>query len=274
MYNTQPERFLDRPTIERVEKVTKRMFNSTKKIPPNQKTYAFGDIHGMNKHLLKMLELISKEEYAFGCKLVFLGDYVDRGPGVAESIAIIRLLQEMLPGKVTALMGNHEQMLVNELSGHGRNNYGQATFDSFRLLGFNRIPDDVIDWIEELPYICEDENHYYVHAGFNPHRSIKDQFKDDCLWIRDVFLNSNHDFGKLVVHGHTPRDTIELNLVRCGIDTGACFDLEGNRYLTVAEFSGRRMPSGFYQVNFKNKYILKNDYLGNETEYKLVEKKK
>ena len=106
---TNPERYLDTAAIEKVVAIAS--FHSqvpNENVKPH--TFAIADIHGMDESLLALLELVTAEcveKERTGNKFIFLGDYVDRGPGVAQVIAIVRLLQELMPkGKVTTLTGS------------------------------------------------------------------------------------------------------------------------------------------------------------------------
>jgi diadenosine tetraphosphatase ApaH/serine/threonine PP2A family protein phosphatase len=68
----------------------------------------------------------------------------------------------------------------------------------------------------------EDEHAIYVHAGLNPDLDRDAQSPSDMLWIREKFLCSARDWGKPVVHGHTPNWTgPEVTGVRLNLDTGA-----------------------------------------------------
>jgi serine/threonine protein phosphatase 1 len=80
--------------------------------------------------------------------------------------------------------------------------------------------------------VCGD--FFFVHAGVKPNVELSRQKLSDLLWIRDEFLSSNEDFGKIIVHGHTPTREVEARLNRINIDTGAfatgrltCLVIEG-----------------------------------------------
>lgn len=91
--------------------------------------------------------------------------------------------------------------------------------------------------------MIELEDYYIVHAGFRPYVAIKDQNLFDMIWIRDEFLFSDYDFGKMVIFGHTPFDDPFIMKNKIGIDTGAVF---GNR-LTCLELPIKRFHSVTYQ---------------------------
>lgn len=87
------------------------------------------------------------------------------------------------------------------------------------------LPPDLIDWLGQLPTFYEDEHRYYVHAGVHPLRSLADQNDQDRLWIREPFLEMEHDFGKHIVHGHTPLRTLspDERPYRTNLDTAAVY---------------------------------------------------
>jgi serine/threonine protein phosphatase 1 len=86
-------------------------------------------------------------------------------------------------------------------------------------------PPDLIDWLGQLPTFYEDEHRYYVHAGVHPLRSLADQNDQDRLWIREPFPETEHDFGKHIVHGHTPlrTDSPDERPYRTNLDTAAVY---------------------------------------------------
>jgi serine/threonine protein phosphatase 1 len=193
-------------------------------------TYAIGDIHGCHDLLLTLLGGIEEHAGGRSYRLVFLGDYIDRGPDSAGVIRAVRQLQQRSPETVTCLKGNHEQLLVE--AAHGPNsalqwlyNGGDAALRSFRARGLDGPPAETIEWARQLPTFYEDERHYYVHAGLDPTRPLHDQTDHDRIWIRGPFLNVDHDFGKHVVHGHTPQRSglPEERRYRTNLDTAAVY---------------------------------------------------
>jgi serine/threonine protein phosphatase 1 len=193
-------------------------------------TYAVGDIHGCHDLLIGMLGSI--EDHAAGREhvVVFLGDYIDRGPDSAAVVNTVRAFQRRAPEHVICLKGNHEDMLLRAAANlaatpHWLDNGGDACLWSFGVNSPRSLPRDVVEWIESLPTTFEDERRYFVHAGFVPRREISRQRDLDMLWIREPFLSADFDFGKHVVHGHTPvlRERPEVLAHRTNLDTGAVF---------------------------------------------------
>ena len=83
-------------------------------------------------------------------------------------------------------------------------NGGRSTLESFKASGPEQLPDDVVGWMRRLPTFYEDAQRYFVHAGLDPSSSLGEQTDADRLWMREPFISADHDFGKHVVHGHTP----------------------------------------------------------------------
>ncbi len=208
-------------------------------------TYAIGDIHGA---LQKLERLIARcEEHAGGRarKYVFLGDYIDRGPQSADVIRFLVALQAKMPSDVVALMGNHEAMLLAVIDGampvedwlwQG----GAATLQSYDVADVGELPRDHVAWLRALPLIYDDSRRFFVHAGIDPQVPLDAQHEFDLLWIREPFLTDGRDYGRLIVHGHTPLGSGVPDLLsnRLNLDTGAVF----GGPLTAAVFSDAATP--------------------------------
>ena len=193
-------------------------------------TYVIGDIHGCADLLDDLLERIEAHRAGRERKLVFLGDYIDRGPDSARVIETLSKLQWREPDAVFCLMGNHEAMLLKTLHEHGARetwllNGGADTLRSFDAEGPEDLPTDMLDWIEALPTLHEDALRWYVHAGFRPAIEAPDPDPETRLWIREPFLSEEHDFGRHVVHGHTPQTSgrPDVRRFRTNLDTGAVY---------------------------------------------------
>jgi serine/threonine protein phosphatase 1 len=190
------------------------------------KTYAIGDLHGE----LKMLEaMLDKVPLTGDDSVVFLGDYIDRGPEARGVIdRILQLREEGL--KVIALKGNHELMYLNYLRGNDAdelflNNGGRTTIRSYRTL-WNRSgypPAAHLEFLDNLQLFHESETAFFVHAGARPCVALDNQTEEDLLWIRNDFLCSSYDFGKRIIFGHTPHREPIVQPDKIGIDTGATY---------------------------------------------------
>lgn len=229
------------------------------RLPPGLRVYAIGDIHGRADLLDQLHDRIEADLRTAPEKtvIVYLGDYVDRGPdshGVIE-----RLARSRFPGiETVALLGNHEDMLLQFLDApYGASlwlsNGGDATLGSYRvkipasfdellltqraLLG--TMPRHHKQFLLALPEQAQYGDYLFVHAGIKPGLPLDRQSREQKIWIRDVFLSSETDHGLIVVHGHTIVHEVEWRPNRIGVDTGAY--TTGRLTALVLEGSGRRL---------------------------------
>ncbi|MDK4703887.1 metallophosphoesterase family protein [Rhizobium sp. CNPSo 4062] len=185
------------------------------------KTYVIADIHGRYDLLQAALERI--ENNPSGGTIVFLGDYVDRGP---DSKSVLDRLMEGPGGahwRWVCLKGNHEDMMVAALRGEvdlawWLGNGGQQTLSSFDM----RVPDEYLAWADALPQYHADGNRIFAHAGVDPTKPLSEQTEAMLLWSRcSKYHDIAHHDGYLV-HGHTPFEDGPVVLEgRCNLDTGA-----------------------------------------------------
>ena len=188
--------------------------------------FVVGDIHGC---YLKLKKLLARLDWTPGGDdlLIFLGDYIDRGPQSYEVVDTLADLADRAPNVVT-LMGNHEDVFLRFISGAISISPGDcdnglsATVRNYTQPGRELTPEHLRFLNGLLPYF-ETEGHIFVHAGLRPGRPPYSQSLHDLLWIRDEFLHSNYDFGRLVVFGHTPFKQPFQAPGRLGLDTGAVF---------------------------------------------------
>ncbi|MBI5557548.1 MAG: serine/threonine protein phosphatase [Deltaproteobacteria bacterium] len=195
------------------------------------KTFAIGDIHGCHGSLLALLDNIQPD--LSRDTLIFLGDYIDRGPDSKKVVSEIIRLMEEAPGRVIPLMGNHEQIFLATLAGEEHEFFlrmgGDSTLISYgikppfsgQLASF--IPVSHFHFFRELLLFWEDRDYIYVHAGLQPQVHLSQQSPRWCCWARDQFLNSTYDFGKRVIFAHTPFSKPRLERNKIGIDTGAVY---------------------------------------------------
>ena len=198
--------------------------------------FIIGDIHGCLDMLKRMLEKIPWDPD--GDRLIFVGDYIDRGEdpkGVVEYI----LELEKCSSRIECLMGNHEAAFLDYLEGKEKKlflmNGGYQTLESYdteREGPENHlVPKTHMDFYHSLKSYLELEDYYVVHAGFKPGVPPEKQSFEDLIWIRDPFIFSAHDFGKRVIFGHTPFSEPLVLDNKIGLDTGAVY---GNK-LTCLE---------------------------------------
>jgi serine/threonine protein phosphatase 1 len=209
----------------------------------NDRIYVIGDIHGRLDLLTNMVLQIESDlgtsPVAEGVTIT-LGDYVDRGP---DSRGVLdRLAKNPFPTEYIALRGNHEELfeafLHNPAVGsHWRQLGGLETLHSYGVpvaavmmgKGFEEaskalrqaIPEEHLRFLGSLKLSVSLGDYFLCHAGVRPGIALEDQSAEDLLWIRDEFLNSKMNFGKVVVHGHTPIDAPDVLPTRINIDTGA-----------------------------------------------------
>ena len=210
------------------------------------KIFAIGDIHGCAAKLELLLgRLPFDREHD---TLVFLGDYLDRGPDVKG--VLDQLCQLRADGvRIVPLMGNHEyllleyhrsgdQALLPYLRRLGLENtlesYGGASLAALAALDF--MPAEHREFLASLLPHWETEEYIFVHAGLLPDQPLAEQDIADLCEVREPFLSEERDYGRRVIFGHTPFATPLLTPFRTGIDTGAVY---GN-LLTAVELPGLR----------------------------------
>lgn len=244
--------------IRRLLAPRRRRDVSIPEAPPDSRIYAVGDVHGCVELLRDLHQIIHRDAYrrqAARNAVVYLGDYIDRG---GESRAVIDLLlKEPLPGfERVHLKGNHEDSLLRFLDdatvGPAWMLYGGgATLSSYGVRPPERLddPDDLLRaqrqlagklprehllFLQRQPLTHVEGDYLFVHAGVRPGIPLDRQSPEDLLWIRDEFLMSAAEFGKIIVHGHSIAEEPEVRRNRIGVDTGAfasgrltCLVLEG-----------------------------------------------
>lgn len=194
------------------------------------RTYAIGDIHGCLDKLIGLMALCRADAGKRSAKFIFLGDYIDRGPDSRGVVEYLMSLQKHRPDVCICLMGNHEEMLLSAFDApdweeNWLRNGGIKTLQSYGVATVSGIPQDHIDWMRNLPKFHDDGLRFFVHAGINPGRPLDRQDEHDFLWIREPFLSSTKDFGRLIVHGHTPLKTgrPDIHPNRLNLDTAAVY---------------------------------------------------
>jgi diadenosine tetraphosphatase ApaH/serine/threonine PP2A family protein phosphatase len=213
------------------------------RLPEGVRVYAFGDIHGRSDLLKKMFTKIDAdiaENPVDRPVEVFLGDYIDRGPDSAHTIDL--LLERSLYSETVFLRGNHEAFFLEVLRDPAKvdlwrqlgglqtlMSYGVRprlnpnTADQASLINqlMQIMPADHLRFLQNLKpfFVCGD--FFFVHGGVRPGIPLREQEESDLLWIRNEFLDSDENFGKYIVHGHTPVEKPDIRSNRINIDTGA-----------------------------------------------------
>ncbi len=189
--------------------------------------FAIGDIHGCFD---KLVSLMDKIDIDFDHDtLVFMGDYIDRGPSSFEVVEYLIDLGKRAPN-VIFLKGNHEDMLERYLAGPDKHTYlingGRQTLESYMEQNQEDgppIPGHHLEFFESLVLFYETDKYIFAHAGLRENIPIHMQDPDDMLWIRNDFIQSDYDFGKQVIFGHTPFLEPLIRPNKIGIDTGAVY---------------------------------------------------
>lgn len=192
-----------------------------------KRIFAIGDIHGCIDKLENLLEKLPVDWTTD--KLIFLGDYVDRGPDPKAVVQLLSELKAMHPYSTIFLKGNHESLFLDFLENGTITDAflkfgGEKTIKSYQIDRESRkIPSKHLDFLINLKtyYILDD--FCFVHAGLKPGISIEEQDEDDLLWIRYEFIRSDYDWGKRIIFGHTPFETPLIKPNKIGIDTGAVY---------------------------------------------------
>ena len=225
--------------------------------PEGTRIYAIGDMHGRLDLLQKLEGKIQADADSSGAAIriaVYLGDYIDRGP---DSRALIDwLIEGHLDGFETHLLkGNHEDRMLKYLEGpNGGKRWlaigGLETLQSYGISAstlpslkqgdqwrkelIRQLPPEHMTFLSNLEIKYECGDYLFVHAGVKPGVALEDQNVQDFLWIRDEFLGSTEDFGRMVVHGHSIGATPQIQSNRICVDTGAYY----SGHLTAAVLEG------------------------------------
>ena len=212
-------------------------------LAPDERIYAIGDIHGKLELLEQLQALIVADlqaRPADSAKLIYLGDYIDRG---GKSRQVVERLLRPAPQLPPAIMlrGNHEQTLLDCIDHPGRLDDwcsfgGLETLMSYgvdpallrsrsnpaaTIAAFVDVCGDHVDFYRGLEISASFGNYFFCHAGVRPGIALHRQAAEDLMWIRQEFIGSDASFGAIIVHGHTPVERPEVRHNRINIDTGA-----------------------------------------------------
>lgn len=229
-------------------------------VPPDHFVAAVGDVHGrldLVEALWTRIDALSRLSAARTRILVFIGDYVDRGNQSRELID--RLLQGFTGFETVFLKGNHDdtllQFLVDPMVGEAWRNFGGLeTLHSYGITHAQdkpwaqtrsefaaALPRAHLEFFKNLKLHFTVGDYLFVHAGLRPRVPLEQQSETDLMWIREEFLDSSVNFGRIVVHGHTPSNIPIERPNRIGIDTGAY--MTDNLTALVLEGKTRRFLS-------------------------------
>lgn len=208
-----------------------------------ERVYVIGDIHGRVDLLDRMIKEIHRDfenSPTDSCLTVTIGDYVDRGPN--SRLVVDRLVHNPFPTEFIALRGNHDELFEiflqnpsvadawRRLGGlETLHSYGVPVKDLMHGKNYeaaaaalrSSLPRTHVQFFASLRECLPAGDYFLCHAGVRPGIPLPQQHREDLLWIREPFLSSKCNFGKIVVHGHTPTRKPEVLANRINIDTGA-----------------------------------------------------
>ncbi|MEZ0243931.1 MAG: metallophosphoesterase family protein, partial [Sphingomonas sp.] len=207
--------------------------------------YAIGDIHGCADLLDQLLGMIDEDNIARApakTRLIFLGDLIDRGPGSRQVVERLMDVKARHPG-THILLGNHEEVFLQAMrtSSPGALRYAlrigaDTTIQSYGVTGDEytrtsieqlldiakeRVPEAHLDFMAAFEDIVIAGDYMFVHAGVRPDKPLDRQKVNDLRWIRGDFLDYRGTLEKIIVHGHSIADEVEITPHRIGLDTGA-----------------------------------------------------
>ena len=212
--------------------------------PVGLRIYAVGDVHGclaQLRHMLAMIDADLQQRPVEDHRVIFVGDYSDRGP---DSKGVVYALMGLTARdkRVICLRGNHDMFVHNFLRDpheHGPmfyRNGGAATLRSYGSRARDAFPEPVelhqvhvfaellVNWhhlnfLGHLPTSVSFGDYFFCHAGVRPGVPLDEQSDDDLVWIRDDFLGHKGLYEKVIIHGHTSRSNIDVQPNRINLDT-------------------------------------------------------
>lgn len=215
-------------------------------VPEGAIVWAIGDIHGRLDLVEPLVDVIRAEASLLDEKrkiVVFLGDYIDRGPTSRGVLQYLAQLPTDAGVEWRFLKGNHEDAMLEFLAdpsfGPEWMEYGgDATIASYglRLPQMRHQPEAWVHLAADLDHRVSSEersflenlelsltigDYFFAHAGARPGQALDRQSHDDLMWIRKSFLDNPGEFEKIVVHGHTPVPEVYFDHRRIGVDTKA-----------------------------------------------------
>lgn len=230
--------------IGKLSRLVNRRKKNIPQIPPGQRVYAIGDIHGRLDLFDEILGMIDDDDAARGTAevhLILLGDLVDRGADSAGVVARAIELRASRP-HFGCLKGNHEEVFLEAASGDAKatkflvriggkntllsygitlNEYNELEYEDLSRLLQERVPEEHLNFIQSCDDMIEVGDYLFVHAGIRPGVALEDQKPADLRWIRDVFLRYPGAHDRMVIHGHSITEEVDRRENRIGIDTGA-----------------------------------------------------
>lgn len=214
------------------------------RVPAGERVYAIGDIHGRDDLFASLIDKIIADDAArekARTTLILLGDLIDRGPDSASVVERAMGLSQYFD-KVSLLIGNHEECFLAAMTGDLRRvryfvriggdatiksywrddaAYAAASFEELAETIPSLVPQSHVDFLGQGEDLVQIGDYVFVHAGVRPGVPLDRQKLSDLRWIREEFLDGEHDHGATIVYGHTISDVVDEASDRIGIDTGA-----------------------------------------------------
>lgn len=225
---------------------TKVMTPSAPAVPPGTVVWAVGDVHGRLDLLLPLVDAITADLHGSRAErklVIFLGDYIDRGPDSRGVLGLLAGLSASQGVEWRFLKGNHEQAMLEFLedpaAGARWCEYGgdralgswglRVPELAHRTEAWARVAADLrhkltkgeMAFLQSLELSVTVGDYFFSHAGARPGLALDRQSPEDLMWIRQSFLDSRTAFERVVVHGHTPTVRVHSDHRRIGIDTKA-----------------------------------------------------
>jgi serine/threonine protein phosphatase 1 len=228
-----------------------------KELIVDNRYYCFPDIHGCSDALKKALDFVYKENPEGG-KIIFLGDYIDRGTdnyGVLQTV-----MNPPERWEFVTLLGNHELMFI-EAYMHGTEFYDKKAAQD--IAGFSQddfvmhnhirqgIDRSIMEWMYNLKVCHIEDQNVFAHAFYDDTKNLEDQLTRDAVWTRmDDFMRFPNDKQKLyLTHGHTPRRHAPVKSPnRVNLDAGAVFY---GRYVIGEYYKDIQGPTAFHEFSFE-----------------------
>lgn len=223
-----------------------KQFNA--KPEPEAPLYIIGDIHGRCDLLFRLIAMIdadAHERQITTHTLVFLGDYIDRGPQSALTLNLITSLKADKNRRIVTLKGNHEDMLLKYLSNPEKGkgwikNGGYETLVSYGIEGVTEDSQDeahakaskrlareigqhTLEFLRDLDYSFQSGNIFVAHAGADPALPLDKQKPQSLIWGSSKFKTKRRKDKTWIAHGHYADPTPEVKDGRISCDTGAYF---------------------------------------------------
>ena len=219
-----------------------------------ERYYCFPDIHGCHDLLQKALDFVYREN-PLGGKIIFLGDYIDRGP---DNKKVIETVMNPKDGwEFVCLMGNHEEMFLDAVGGK------MQFYDPKVVLEYipeaktvadvqGYFPEDVLDWMKALKLFHFEGPNVFAHAYYDDDLLPEHQQKHDVLWVRmdDWMAYRSQQDRLFLTHGHTPRKHGPVSSPnRVNLDAGGVFY---GRYIIGEYYKDIKGPVGFHEFVWHN----------------------